>query len=286
MDCHGGQGRLAMTGDGTSNPTGKAMHMDIAFSACGFLVGGLVGLTGIGGGSIMTPLLILLFGVHPLAAAGTDLLYAAVTKATGARVHAQRGNVEWKIVGLLAMGSVPGTLATIFLMMRLPMRSPELTHVVTVSIGIALVLAAAGLLLGHKAERFAAKIARIEPAGPASASSKLTVLLGLLLGIVVTLTSVGAGAIGIAILRVLHPRLSAVRLVGSDIAHAVPLTLIAGTGHWLLGDIKWAMLASLLIGSIPGIYLASRYAHQIPDGILRRLLAGVLLAVAAPMMAS
>jgi uncharacterized protein len=258
--------------------------MDLAFPLCGFLVGALVGFTGIGGGSVMTPLLILLFGVHPLAAAGTDLLYAAVTKATGARVHAHRGNVEWRVVGLLALGSVPGTLATVYLMARLPAHSPALTHVVAVAIGAALLLAAAGLLFGEMASRYAARIGG--RASTASVRPTPTILLGLLLGVLVTLTSVGAGAIGIAVLRVLYPRLPAVRLVGSDIAHAVPLTLLAGGGHWLMGDVNWPMLGLLLIGSIPGIYLASRYAHQVPETILRRGLGVVLLAVAAPMMAS
>lgn len=261
--------------------------MDIGFTVCGFLVGGLVGLTGIGGGSVMTPALILLFGVHPLAAAGTDLLYASITKATGARVHAQRGNVDWRVVRLLALGSVPATIVTILFMSRLPMHSPALTHIVTVAIGIAMLLAAAGLLLAPRAGHYAAKLAGAGEAPCAEgARPVLTVSLGLLLGVLVTLTSVGAGAIGIAIMRALYPKLSAVRLVGSDIAHAVPLTLIAGIGHWYLGDVQWAMLFSLLAGSIPGICLASRYAHQIPDGILRRVLGGVLLAVAAPMMAS
>ena len=122
--------------------------MNIAFTVCGFFVGALVGVTGVGGGSVMTPLLILLFRVHPLAAVGTDLLYAAVTKATGTGVHAQRGNIEWRVVGWLALGSVPGALATILLVARLPARSPELTHVITAAIGVALLLAAAKLLFG------------------------------------------------------------------------------------------------------------------------------------------
>ncbi len=260
--------------------------MDLAFPLCGFLVGALVGFTGIGGGSVMTPLLILLFGVHPLAATGTDLLYAAVTKATGARVHAHRGNIEWRVVGLLALGSVPATLATVFLMARLPAHSPALTHAVTVAIGIALMLAAIGLLFGQMAGRYAAKFAGSGRAGTLSARPAPTVLLGLLLGVLVTLTSVGAGAIGIVVLRVLYPRLPAVRLVGSDVAHAVPLTLLAGGGHWLMGDVNWTMLGLLLTGSVPGIYLASRYAHQVPEAILRRGLGVVLLTVAAPMMAS
>lgn len=260
--------------------------MELAFPLCGFLVGALVGFTGIGGGSVMTPLLILIFGVHPLAATGTDLLYAAATKITGARVHSHRGNVEWRLVGLLALGSVPGTLATVFVMARLPAHSPALAHVVTVAIGIALLLAAGGLLFGQKASRYGARMASSRPAGFFGATTGLTVLLGLLLGVLVTLTSVGAGAIGIAVLRLLYPRLPAVRLVGSDISHAVPLTLLAGSGHWLMGDVNWTMLGLLVSGSIPGIYLASRYADKVPEDILRRLLGLVLLAVAAPMMAS
>ncbi len=255
--------------------------MDPAYSLCGFLVGALVGFTGIGGGSVMTPLLILVFGVHPLAAVGTDLLYASVTKATGAKVHAGRNNVAWRVVGLLALGSVPSTLATIYLMTRLPPRSPELTHVVTVAIGAALILAAIGLLAAsRKLEGGDSPVAAARP------RPRLTVLLGLLLGVLVTLTSIGVGAIGIVILRHLYPRLSAVKLVGSDIAHAVPLTLLAGGGHWLMGDVHWGLLASLLIGSIPGIILASRCAHRVPDLILRRVLGVVLLTVAVPLAAS
>ena len=256
--------------------------MDLAYSLCGFLVGALVGFTGIGGGSLMTPLLILLFGVHPLAAVGTDLLYAAVTKAAGAKVHAYRGNVEWRVVGLLAVGSVPATLATIYMMTQTQVRSPELTHVVTVSIGVALLLAAAGLLV--ESTGFPKEASEKELS--TRSSSRLTVLLGLLLGVLVSLTSVGVGAIGIVVLRHLYPRLPAVRLVGSDIAHAVPLTLLASSGHWLIGDINWGLLGSLLIGSIPGIILASHCAHQVPDRALRRVLSVVLFAVGAPLAAS
>jgi uncharacterized membrane protein YfcA len=260
--------------------------MDLAFPVVGFLVGGLVGLTGIGGGSIMTPLLILLFGVHPLSAVGTDLLYAAITKGMGARIHAGKGNVEWRIVGWLALGSVPGTLATVLLLAHLPARSPALTHIVTVAIGVALVLAAAGLLFGQFAGRFAARFAKDRPARTSPAGPGLTVLLGLVLGVLVSLTSVGAGAIGIVVLRVLYPQLPAVRLVGSDIAHAVPLTLLAGSGHWLMGDVNWTLLGLLLMGSIPGIWLASLWAHRVPETILRRGLGVVLLTVAGPIIAS
>ena len=175
-------------------------EMDFAYPVCGFFVGGLVGITGIGGGSIMTPLLILLFGVHPLSAVGTDLLYAALTKATGARVHAGKGNVEWRIVGLLALVSVPGTLATLLLLARLPARSPALTHIVTRGDWRGSRAAAAGLLFGQFASRFAAKFAKRRPRIFAC-RPWLTVLLGLVLGVLVSMTSVGAGAIGIVVLR-------------------------------------------------------------------------------------
>jgi uncharacterized protein len=260
-------------------------EFNLAYPLCGFLVGGLVGFTGIGGGSIMTPLLILLFGVHPLSAVGTDLLYAAATKAAGSQVHARKGNVEWRLVGLLALGSVPATLATVALLAQLPARPPALTHALTVAIGVALLLAAAGLLFGSVANRFAARFAQAQaPYSPARPG--LTVLLGLVLGVFVSLTSVGAGAIGIAFMRFLYPRLPAVRLAASDIAHAVPLTLLAGSGHWLMGDVNWTLLGLLLMGSIPGIGLASLCAHRIPEAILRRGLGVVLLAVAAPIILS
>ena len=259
--------------------------MDFAYPLCGFLVGALVGFTGIGGGSVMTPLLILVFGVHPLSAVGTDLLYAAVTKATGAKIHARRSNVDWRVVRYLAMGSVPGALATVIVISRLPMHSPELAHVVTVAIGVALLLAAAGLLVGRGVE-FETDLADASSAGTSRDRPRMTVFLGFLLGVLVSLTSIGIGAIGIVVLRYLYPRLSAVRLVGSDIAHAVPLTLLAGSGHWLMGDVNWGLLGSLLIGSIPGIVVASCFAQHVPECVLRRTLGVVLIAVAAPMAAS
>lgn len=255
--------------------------MNVAYPLAGFAVGVLAGLTGMGGGSVMTPMLILIFGVEPAAAVGTDLLFAAATKATGARVHAYRGNVEWRIVGLLAAGSAPAALLTVYLINRIPVHSPALDRTITLTIGIALLLAAGGLLFSRTGERVATSIAArlAPPVKPA-----LTVLLGFLLGSLVTLTSVGAGALGIVVLRRLYPQLPAVRLVGSDIAHAVPLTLLAGGGHWLLGDVRLLLLGSLLLGSIPGVCLASGCAHRIPEGVLRRVLGAVLLIIASRML--
>jgi uncharacterized protein len=255
--------------------------MDIAYPLSGFAVGALAGLTGMGGGSVMTPMLILLFGVEPASAVGTDLLFAAATKATGARVHAYRGNVDWRIVGLLAAGSVPAALATVYFIGRLAGHSHELEHGITLALAGALAIASLGLLFSRTGGRLAAKVAaaipdRVKPA--------LTIFLGLVLGALVSLTSVGAGALGIVILRYLYPQLPAVRLVGSDIAHAVPLTLLAGSGHWLIGDVQLALLGSLLLGSIPGIFLASRCAHRLPEGLLRRALGLVLFVIAIRMM--
>jgi uncharacterized protein len=255
--------------------------MDIAYPLSGFAVGALAGLTGMGGGSVMTPLLIVFFGVAPAAAVGTDLLYAAVTKATGANVHAYHGNVEWRVVGLLAAGSMPAALATLLIIRRLPPHSAALEHAITAGIGVALLIAAASLLFNRSSDRLATWIVE---ALPSPARPALTIFLGFVLGALVSLTSVGAGAVGIVVLRHLYPQMPAVRLVGSDIAHAVPLTLLAGSGHWLIGDVQLALLGSLLLGSIPGICLASRCAHHIPDAVLRRGLGIVLFVIAARML--
>lgn len=255
--------------------------MNIAYPLSGFAVGALAGLTGMGGGSVMTPLLILAFGVEPATAVGTDLLFAAATKATGANVHAYRGNVEWRVVGLLAAGSVPAALAMVWLIRRLPPHSLPLQHTLNASIAVALLIAAAGLLFSQTGARLAGKMG---VGLPPAVKTALTILLGVVLGALVSLTSVGAGALGVAILRQLYPQMPAVRLVGSDIAHAVPLTLLAGSGHWLIGDVQFVLLGSLLLGSIPGICIASRCAHRIPDVALRRGLGAVLLVIAARML--
>jgi uncharacterized membrane protein YfcA len=260
------------------------IQMDIAFAFSGFVVGALVGLTGMGGGSVMTPMLILLFGVHPVAAVGTDLLFASVTKATGTRIHAYRGNVDWQVVALLAAGSVPATLGTLVLVARVPEHNPALAQTVTVAIGAALLVAAAGLLFGQAAERLIGKVLGDQRSISPAATQRLTAGLGFLLGALVSLTSIGAGAAGIVVLRHLYPRIPVARLVGSDLAHAVPLTLLAGSGHWLIGDIQWPLLLWLLCGSLPGVIIASRFANRIPEHILRRVLGLVLTGIAASML--
>ncbi len=253
-------------------------------SACGFAVGVLVGLTGMGGGSVMTALLILVFHVHPVTAVGTDLLFAAFTKLTGAAVHARNDNVDWRVVGVLAAGSVPATAATIWVLSGLAIDGPTLARTISLVIGIALVLAGIGILARPRLMQWARIDAASQPA--LSAKYAVAVVLGAILGVLVSLSSVGAGALGLAVLFFLFPHIPAARLVGSDIAHAVPLTLLAGFGHWYLGSIDWGLLAALLIGSIPGIYIGSHLANVVPERLLMPALACMLLFLGLRLLAT
>ena len=250
--------------------------IDPLYVGSGFAVGFLVGMTGVGGGSLMTPLLILLFKVHPATAVGTDLLYAASTKSIGTLVHAVARTVDWKLVGLLAIGSVPATIATILVLSQFNQQSASAEHAITLTLGAVLVITAAFLILGKKIrDRYAERLQSLDR----RKISLLTILLGLVMGVLVTTTSVGAGAIGVTVLLLLHPKMPAGNVVGSDIAHAVPLTLLAGAGHWYLGSINWALLSTLLIGSLPGIVLGSLVATRAGDTLVRVALASVLILV-------
>jgi len=242
----------------------------------GLAVGLLVGLTGVGGGSLMTPILVLLFGIHPTTAVGTDLLYAAATKSVGTLVHGASGTVEWSIVGRLAAGSVPATALTIFLLAHFQAQSGGVNGVITMVLGVMLILTAIAILFRKMIlDAFARRVGEIS----GTRTTVSTVVLGAVLGVLVSLSSVGAGAIGVTVLLILYPKLPAAKLVGSDIAHAVPLTLIAGIGHWFLGSIDWHLLGSLLVGSIPGIAIGSLISSRIPDTVLRPILASTLAIV-------
>ncbi|HEX4152170.1 MAG TPA: sulfite exporter TauE/SafE family protein [Steroidobacteraceae bacterium] len=245
--------------------------IDPAQALSGFAVGAVVGLTGVGGGSLMTPLLVLVFGIHPATAVGTDLLHAAITKAGGTYVHAKQRRVEWRITGLLAAGSLPAALATLWALHAITGRLGG-TKIITTTLGVALLLTAAALLL-HSRLRRLSRAHRDET----SSHPAYTVLTGIVLGFLVSVSSVGAGALGVTALFFLYPRLPAGRVVASDLAHAVPLTLVAGVGHWLFGSVNWALLGSLLVGSLPGIYLGSHLVGRIPDKVLRVLLAATLV---------
>jgi len=248
------------------------------YAVTGFIVGMLVGLTGVGGGSLMTPLLILLFGVQPATAVGTDLLYAAATKTAGSAVHGLSGTVDWKIVRRLAAGSVPATVLTVALLSFVNLKSVVARDFITMVLAVALLLTALSLIFRERiVSLYAAPLARLKP----HQIARLTVALGVVLGALVSISSVGAGAIGVTALVVLYPDLPTTKIVGSDIAHAVPLTLAAGLGHWFLGSIDWSIFASLLVGSIPGILIGSSIAVRLPEQALRFVLAATLLLVAA-----
>ena len=246
------------------------------YSLAGVFVGVLVGLTGVGGGSLMTPLLVLAFGFHPATAVGTDLLYASATKSVGTVVHGAGGTVDWKVVRRLALGSIPATLATLLILAKVGAHFDGAESVITVTLGGALIATAIAILFRG---RIVAYFTQNFAPRPDRQVAVLTVLLGAVLGVLVSLSSVGAGALGMTVLLILYPTLPTNRLVGSDIAHAVPLTLIAGAGHWMMGSVDFGLLASLLIGSIPGIIVGSLVATRVSDRVLRPILAGTLVLV-------
>ena len=250
--------------------------MDLAYTVSGFAVGAIVGLTGVGGGSLMTPLLVLLFGVSPATAIGTDLLYAAITKAGGAVVHARQRHVRLDIVGRLALGSIPGALATIAILSASHFDHSAFGRIATELLGVALILTALAILGKNRLQIWGGRAA---DAWRERWIGSLTILVGFVLGVLVTLTSVGAGALGVAALFFLYPRLPTRHIVGSDIAHAVPLTLVAGLGHAHLGTVDWSLLASLLLGSLPGIWLGSSLSSRVPERILRSGLASLLVII-------
>jgi uncharacterized membrane protein YfcA len=254
-----------------------------AYAISGLLVGTLVGLTGVGGGSLMTPLLVLLFGFNPATAVGTDLLFAAVTKTVGTTIHSAGKTVDWQIVGRLACGSVPATVLTLLALAHFGIDSKKVAAAMSLTLGIALLLSAAALLFRNT---IIAAGAKRETAAVERTSLWATVLVGFLVGVVVSLSSVGAGAMGTVALFFLYPRLPIVRIVGSDIAHAVPLTLLAGLGHWYLGTINFPLLESLLVGSIPGIVIGSYAARYAPEVVLKYALATILTLVGAKLLGS
>ena len=252
--------------------------MDPLYTLSGFAVGAIVGLTGVGGGSLMTPLLVLAFGFKPATAVGTDLLYAAITKSGGSWIHHRNGNIDWRITGRLALGSVPTAAITLVLLSHLGAQSHAAAGLMSVALGIALLLTATSLVFRHRLQAIARRQAfgsdfLRRHVGPA------TVAVGATVGILVTVSSVGAGALGVTALSFLYPQLPTRRVVGSDIAHAVPLTLVAGLGHWWLGTVDVVLLVALLIGSLPGIALGAHFAARVPERALRGLLASVLLLV-------
>lgn len=254
------------------------MELEIGYVVAGLVVGFIVGVTGVGGGSLMTPIL-LYFGVPPASAVGTDLLYAAITKAGGVHVHHKKGNIDWRITGALALGSLPAAAVTLWLLHSMSMDTDRMNALIRTTLGYALIFTAVAILFkkqlmdyGRRNDSWFTRLDRRQ-------QMVATVMTGLILGAVVTITSIGAGALGTVALFLLFPLLPTVRLVGTEIAHAVPLTLVAGMGHASLGNVDWPLLGNLLLGSLPGIYIGSHLANRIADHYLRPALAVMLIFV-------
>lgn len=254
------------------------MH-DLAFIVAGFLVGMVVGLTGVGGGSLMTPILIFVFGVKPYLAVGTDLLFAGFTKLGGTVRLARARLVNWRMVAHLSAGSIPAALLTLWYLGEMGPASAAAQNFMTNALGVALLLTAAAMLYKViRGNRSGHAVGLNQPPADAALPRhwSLPLLFGALIGSLVTLTSVGAGAIGVMVLMVLYPLLPLPRIVAADIAYAVPLTLVAGLGHASLGSVDWALLAKLLIGSLPGIWIGSRLMQHTPERVVRSLLSMLL----------
>lgn len=232
----------------------------------------------------MTPMLIFLFGVPPIKAVGTDLLFAAITKSGGVWAHARRKTVEWRIVGLLAAGSIPSSLITSHLLQSIVVPRENMNTIITTLLGTALILTSIALLFKNEFQVLGRRISNEIFSDWRHWQGTITVLAGIILGILVTMTSIGAGALGAAMLFFLYPALPSARVVGTDIAHAVPLTAVAGLGHLHMGTVDFALLGSLLLGSLPGIYLGSHLSTKVPEKIMRPILASMLMLIGVKFM--
>ena len=256
--------------------------MDLTYIISGFAVGLLVGMTGVGGGSLMTPLLTIFFGVSPAVAVGTDLAFASITKSAGTFTHRLRGTIRWDIVKLLCYGALPAAVLTTLALKSFGAIDKELGQMIRYSIAISVMLTVVALIF--KGKMLAWLNAHPERQLQGTSLATATAVSGFVLGVLVTVSSIGAGAIGATLLVMLYPRLSAAEVAGTDIAYAVPLTAIAAFGHWWLGSIDWALLLMLLVGSVPGITIGSWMAKAVPEKFLRVLLAMTLTGVAAKLI--
>ncbi len=258
--------------------------MDWLNSVAGFGVGLLVGLTGVGGGALMTPILVLLFGVAPATAVGTDLWFAAITKMAGGVVHSRAGTVDWQVLRRLALGSLPASIATL-LFMHWSGIGKHGNAALLNALGIVILLTALSMIFKKQFHAFGRELRLRLPAQFKQAQPALTVLAGAILGVLVSMTSIGAGALGAVMLLYLYPlRMTPGKLVGTDIVHAIPLTIVAGFGHLLMGNVNWSLLLSLLVGSVPGILLGSLLHTRSPELLLRGVIATVLVLVGVKMV--
>ena len=254
--------------------------VDSFYALSGFAVGLLVGMTGVGGGSLMTPLLILVFGINPATAVGTDLLFAAATKSAGSLLHGLNRSIEWQVVRRLAFGSVPATVATIIMLSFIHQSQAARSLITLILCGALLITATLLIFRGTIVKVSQSKMPTLDDRHIAM----LTVLFGGFVGLLVSTSSIGAGAIGVCALVFLYPKLPMAKIIGSDIAHAVPLTLVAGAGHWMIGTVDWRILGWLLVGSVPGILIGVYAAVRVSEAALRTVLATTLIIVAAKLL--
>jgi uncharacterized membrane protein YfcA len=249
----------------------------LGYAIAGLIVGAMVGATGVGGGSLMTPILILGFGVNPATAVGTDLLYAAITKSFGVWLHRTKGTVNWRIVRLLAAGSLPACGLTLLVLNDIGHEGIKYS-LITRTLAVAIILTGMVTLFNSLLRKSAAREDQsVVHWLHGRWRAPITVFIGVVVGMTVTLSSVGAGAIVASLLLVLYPMLRAVQVVGTDLAYAIPLTLAAGLGHLAIGNFDWGLLGSMLLGSLPGIYLGTRFGLSVPERILRPILGGMLI---------
>ena len=257
----------------------------LGFALAGLFVGTAVGATGVGGGSLMTPILILFYGINPAIAVGTDLLYASLSKSFGVLLHGRNGSVDWRIVGRMSLGSVPATGLTL-LWIQAHEPGPAMDYVIKLTLAIAVIVTATFSLLQEVLQHLLSP-ERLPLLRYASGRGQapLTVASGVLIGTVVTISSVGAGVIGMMLLLLLYPRHAPIRLVGSDLAHAVLITGIAGIGHATQGSVNYSMLGFLLLGALPGIWIGTRIGFRLSPRPLKRLISGLLVVIGVIMLA-
>jgi uncharacterized protein len=250
---------------------------DLAYTLAGLVIGSIIGMTGVGGGSLMTPFLIR-YGVNPVIAVGTDLIYASITKSGAVWSHHRRGNVKWHIVGRLAAGSIPAAVISLLVLNWLDLDIKRQEAIITSVLGVSLILSSSMLLFGGALRQSSlAERAAVFRKLHRGWGRPVIVCAGVVIGILVTLSSVGAGALGGAVLVTLYPRMAAASIVAIDLAHAVLLTTVSGIGHLFSGSVDFVLLVSLLLGSLPGVWIGTRIGTYLPDFVLRRILGALLL---------
>ncbi|HZQ87915.1 MAG TPA: sulfite exporter TauE/SafE family protein [Acidimicrobiales bacterium] len=257
------------------------MHFDIGVAAAGLIVGFVVGLTGMGGGALMTPILVLIFNVQPLAAVSSDLVASVIMKPVGAGVHLRRGTVHKELVRWLVIGSVPSAFLGVIILKQMG-HGDAVQNNIKIALGVALLVASASIVGKTVLQAMRPVTAPLH--GPLEVKRLPTALIGVAGGLVVGMTSVGSGSLMIVMLLLLYPMLSASELVGTDLVQAIPLVASAALGHLLFGDFKLGLTASLLVGCLPGVYVGARVSARAPDRIIRPALVFVLLASALKLL--